>query len=301
MKTDISQMVLAIDGGGSGCRLALAPQQAEPGQPPVAIVETGPANVSSDFEAGCAAIQNGLSLLSGKLGHGIAEICNIPAYLGLAGMTGAAIETRLRQTLPFVQAVIADDQASVARGALGQEDGALLHAGTGSFQAIQTAGCIRCVGGWGPVLGDIGSAHWLGLASLRSCLAASDDLAPHSPLTERLLAQFADAAGIISFATHAKPNEIAQIARDVTAAADTGDATAQQLLRQGAAAMCRDLQVLGWREGMLLCLTGGLAPQYAPYLPAAFGAAVRPLAGSALDGALSLARDYAAQQEAADG
>jgi glucosamine kinase len=80
--------------------------------------------------------------------------------------------TRLRAWARRVQ-VISDAEAAHA-GALGGRDGILLLAGTGSLALGRDArGRWARAGGWGPLLGDEGSAFWLGREWLRSTMDAT--------------------------------------------------------------------------------------------------------------------------------
>lgn len=82
------------------------------------------------------------------------------------------------------------------------EDSLLAHAG-----ALRGAGTVLCVGtgtavlavgarggsvkldGWGPLLGDRGSAHAIGLAGMRAATAARDGVGPPTELADRLVAE----------------------------------------------------------------------------------------------------------------
>lgn len=84
----------------------------------------------------------------------------------------------------------------------------------------------------------------------------------------------------------------------MTRFAGQGDAVAEQIMRQGADEIARALRQLGWNAGMAVALTGGIGPHYLPYLPEDMCAAVIEREAEPLDGAISLAQDFA--QEIAD-
>ena len=173
--------VIAIDGGGTQCRLALDDGKS------IVAAETGSANVSTDFEGALSEISAGLDSLAERAGLTPESLSRIPAFVGLAGMTGETISKRLRTALPFTHVRIEDDRAAALRGALGEADGAIAHCGTGSFFAAQSQGTMRSAGGWGPVLGDEASAHFVGKAALSMTLKSIDGQCPASPLAERIL------------------------------------------------------------------------------------------------------------------
>lgn len=287
MTFDPTLSIIAVDGGGTRCRFALAQGTRR------IEIETGPANVSSDFDGSLQEIQSGLQQLAAAADLPLAALADTPAYLGLAGVISPEIAQRLGRTLPLVQCRIEDDRASALRGALGDADGAIAHCGTGSFLASQISGQRRIVGGWGAVLGDEASAQWLGRRALSACLEVVDGLAPAGSFSDEILAQFGSAAKIVAFAAQASPAEVGGLAPQVTRAAATGDPLACAVLQAGADDIAARLPKIGWRPQMRLCLTGGLAPHYAPFLSAKVQMCLTPASALPLDGALALAKDYA--------
>ncbi|MCB1329520.1 MAG: ATPase, partial [Maritimibacter sp.] len=153
----------------------------------------------------------------------------------------------------------------------------------------------RFVGGWGSRLGDEASSFWIGRVALTGTLAAVDGLRDHSPLSERLLARWGTPAALVIFAAHATPGEIGEVARDVAAAALDGDPLGREVMAAGAAHVVEMLMKLGWTEALAICFTGGLAPAYAPYLPDAMRTALIEAAAPPIDGAVALARAFAAE------
>jgi glucosamine kinase len=221
------------------------------------------------------------------------EVFAAPAFVGLAGVTGPVIAERLRGALPLRHVRIADDRPAAVRGVLGQRDGVIGHCGTGSFYAAQAGGEISLAGGWGPVLGDEASAQWVGRAALRLTLETVDGRLDPAPLSEHLLSRFDGAPGIVEFAGKARPSEFGALAPLVTEAAGRGDALAELIMRQGADEIARAIRHLGWTPRQPVCLTGGIGPHYGRYLPADIQACIASSEGEPLDGAISLAQDFA--------
>ena len=89
MTDQSSTRVLAIDGGGTRCRLALS------GQNTSMTVETGSANVSSDFEGATAELIRGVTEIARISATPIELLAEIPAYAGIAGVTGRDAAARL--------------------------------------------------------------------------------------------------------------------------------------------------------------------------------------------------------------
>lgn len=287
MQSDIPPSVIAVDGGGTRCRLVLdAPSERF-------SVEVGAANVSSDFDATIQEITVGLDKLAAAARLPVATLMGYPAYLGLAGVISRALAERVTAALSLHRARVADDRHTALRGALGVRDGAIAHFGTGSFLGVQIGGQSRLAGGWGSRLGDEGSAFWLGRKALSATLEAVDALIAPSPLTIALLERFGSPAAIVAHAAEAAPDEIASLARMVTDHAVAGDAVGQEIMQAGAAYITWILDRMGWQPDMALCLTGGVGPEYRDYLPAPYAKALIEPEGAPIDGAVALARGFA--------
>ncbi|MDA7429714.1 ATPase [Primorskyibacter aestuariivivens] len=278
---------MAVDGGGTRCRVA-----ARVGGETVSV-ETGSANASTDFNAAIHEVTRGLEQLAARISCPVGALVKVPAFVGLAGVTGEAVADRLRAELPFQHVRIADDRVAAVRGALGPHDGVVAHCGTGSFYAAQIGGAIRLAGGWGPVLGDEASAQWVGRTALQLTLEATDGRRDASPLTMQLLAKFDGADGIIRFAGKARPPEFGAIAPLVTHHAAQGDAISCHIMREGADKITHALDCLGWHPGLAVCLTGGIGPHFRSFLSEVLRSSVADRIGEPIDGAIALALEFA--------
>ena len=277
---------LAVDGGGTRCRIALSMDGA------IHQVEVGAANVSTNFNAACAELRRGLTLLAGQVGIDPVRFEKIPAYLGLAGITGQALADKLAAALPFRRVRIADDRASALYGALGERDGFVAHCGTGSFLAAKQAGKAWFAGGWGPVLGDQASAQWVGRLALSKTLDSTDGLTAPSAMVDHLLYRFDGSAGIVQAAANLSQTEFGALAPVVTEHAGQGDPIARSILQEAADYLSDRMSQMGWQPGLPICLTGGIAPCHASYLPAEMQADLADPLGDPLSGALTLARAF---------
>ena len=278
--------VIAVDGGGTRCRVALATSD------DTCVVEVGAANISTDFDAALAEIALGLSNLCDKTSLSAEQIRELPAYLGIAGTTGLALADKLAKALPLNHAQVEDDRPAALIGALGSRDGAIAHCGTGSFLAASANGIMRLAGGWGPVLGDEASAQWVGRKTLGATLNALDCLAIGTPLVDEILNHFGSSEAIVAFAAKASPADFGLLAQRTTRLAAGGDAIAMSVLTEAAGHIADALPKLGWTSSMALCLTGGIGPVYARYLPADLQSSLVDPAGTPLDGAITLARKF---------
>lgn len=284
--------IIAADGGGTTCRIAY-----DDGEQRL-VVEVGPANVASDYDGAIVRLKDGLKMLATKLNVQPDTLRPVPAYFGLAGVTGEQIAQRVAADLPLDRILVEDDRHPALAGAHQATDGAIAHCGTGSFLALQSQAGRRFAGGWGSVLGDEASAQWIGRRALSVTLDAWDGLVSKSNLTEALLNEFGSTSGIVAFAAAAQPHEFGQIARQVTAAARSGDERAVSLMREGAAHLLQALEAMGWTPAMPLCLTGGIGPHYEAYLPDRARGAVTEPKGAPIDGAIALARAFQVEHSA---
>ncbi|WP_298853127.1 BadF/BadG/BcrA/BcrD ATPase family protein [uncultured Ruegeria sp.] len=284
-------LILAADGGGTRCRVAVYVGSG------THRVEVGAANVSTDFEAACIELQRGLEALASQSGISAGELAQTPAYLGLAGITGDAIAKKLAAALPFQHVRIEDDRAAALRGALGPQDGFVAHCGTGSFVAMQKGGLIRLAGGWGPVLGDQASAQWVGKRALSKALEFTDDVTEPSQLAQDLLSRYGGAAGVVRSAAEMTPSEFGTLAPLVTRFSGRGDKLAMTILQNGADYLADMMKKMGWGAELPICLTGGIGPLYAPYLPLDMQSVLVQPAGDPLSGALALAQAFREEVE----
>ncbi len=275
--------IIAIDGGGTGCRGARIDLRSG------ARVDAvdGPANIS-DFENAIGRISALVSQLCDGVGPDL-----VAAHIGLAGVIDDADAKAVAARLPFGRARVTSDQPTTIVGALGGRDGAVSAIGTGSFVGIQAEGAVRVIGGWGFAAGDQASGAWLGRAVLTYALLMGDGIEAPTPLAERMLEAYGGVAGVTRFSLTARPADYGRLAPDVVRAAEDGDPLAVRLMEEGAAYAAAALRVLGWRPGQRLCLTGGLGPAYARWLPETMNKGLAAPDGTALDGALILARRLA--------
>lgn len=284
---------IGIDGGGTGCRVAIADVDGTT----LARAEGGPANYTSDPGATIENLLSALEVARRSAGLEDAQIAKAAAHLGLAGILGATDSTDLVRRMPMRHVGVSDDRLTSLVGALGARDGVLVSVGTGSFVAKQRQGARTYLGGWGFTIGDQASGAWLGWRLLERCVLVSDGLEPESDLTRMVLAEFdGDPERITRFAQQAGPAEYARYAPRITAAARTGDGQARGLMEAGATYLNACLERIGTGPEDALCLTGSLGAQYAPYLDPRFARHVAEPSGTALDGALFLARQFAASR-----
>lgn len=271
---------LGIDGGGTGCRAALADRDGRI----LGHGAGGPANINTDADGAAASILDATRQALDGTG---ADPRDLIATLGLAGGGMAAAVDRLSGLLPFARMQVVNDAETTARGALGGDDGILAAMGTGSVFAVQRGGVLRQVGGRGFLLGDEGSGAVMGRAILARAMRAADGFVPMTPLLRDLLDEIGGIEGIIAFGNAASPAGFARLAPRVVG---TGDPAAQAVFDAALADVRHILTVLQADAPLPVVFTGGLGSAFARRLT---DWPQRPAQGSGVDGALLMARQMA--------
>lgn len=276
-------LYLGVDGGGTGCRVALADGQGRV----LARAEAGAANIASNPEGALANILTA-SRSAAMQALGTADdaaLGRIRAGLGLAGANASGAALWLGAHLPFAATRIETDAVTAVKGALGQADGIVAAMGTGSVFAVQTHGHVRQIGGWGFWLGDEGSGAVLGRALLARALRAFDGVVPMSPLLQSVLEEFATPDKLVGFSLTARPGDYARFAPRLL---DSDDPAALTITADAVAQVRATIAALQPKTVLPMTFIGGLGPAYAQRIS---DWPQRQAQGSALDGALMLAME----------
>lgn len=276
--------VIGCDGGGTGCRVIIADSSGKT----LAQAMGGPANVASDFEAAIINLRAALATAAALLGHD--DVFAGVAHFGLAGVQSTQDAARVAAQFPFSHITVTEDRTIAVTGALGDTNGILIALGTGTIIAAQRGDDALRIGGWGLQLSDQASGAWLGRLLLSRILLAYDGIEPFSPLMHTIYDRFGRApTALVSFAAAATPADYASFAPQIIAAATAGDTVGLALMQDGAAYLTRALAVLNFAPPDVLCLSGGVGPHYAPYLPTVAQHAIITPKGQAVDGAVQIA------------
>lgn len=268
---------LGVDGGGTGCRAAVCDSTGRI----LGEGRGGPANIASDPDG---ARENILAAATSALPAG-ATLGQLHAVMGLAGANVTQSVARFSPGLPFARLRIDSDALIAVKGALQGDDGVVAAIGTGSVFASQRAGAVRQIGGWGLMLGDEASGAWIGRSILARCLGARDGFVPLTPLLSALMAERGGPDGIVAFAQSARPADLATLAPAVVT---SDDPAAQAVMTAADAHVAAAISLLQGDSPLPVVFLGGLGPVFAQRLAGRW--AIRQSLGSALDGALWLAR-----------
>lgn len=278
--------ILAVDGGGTQCRAAIAALDGTI----LGRATAGSANMATDPQGAMASVVD--AARAALAAGGIAEtpLSSIHAYLGLAGANVEPDHSSLIAGLPFRDTRIVEDSVIAVRGALGPDDGVMAVLGTGSVYGGRRDGRMLRAGGWGFVVGDQGSGARLGRALLEQTLLAHDGVVPKSDLTQSVMREYGDDPNrIVAFGATARPADFARYAPLVFESADQGDTVAMSVVAGAVADVNAALGAIVWDECNHLCLTGGLAENYQHRLAQKFIRILQPVRGNALAGAVELA------------
>jgi N-acetylglucosamine kinase-like BadF-type ATPase len=239
---------MGIDGGGSNLRVIIVDENMNH----LALVGANTANPSIiGFDESKALVQNAMREALSE-----ANVHTVDA-VGI-GIAGATVYRSRDWLLELVGAVLADtyivpssDDEIALVGAIGERQGILVLAGTGSIAyGINALGENLQVGGWGYLLGDVGSGYWLGLQALQLLIQAEDDPAKKESAIIDKLKQYPDLRerhAIIRWLYHERDRSVAKVAtlaQIVFDAAQEGDTQALSIVEEGAAALVASVDIL---------------------------------------------------------
>ncbi len=276
---------LGIDGGGSHCRARIRDDKGAL----LGEAQGGASNIYQDFDG---ALNTILATAQTAADNAGVETAALHAGLGLAGIvTSVGAEKISAARLPFASVTADNDAYAALVGAFSGGDGGIVIAGTGSIGFALVNGTRHMVGGWGFQLGDHGSGAWVGHHAVRRVALAIDGLLQPTRLIEEILARTgATRFDLSRWSEQASPKDHAQFAPIVFECAARGDVQGMTIVIEGAAAISNLGRALLARGAGQVCLLGGLAQVYPPYLDADVKRALVPPAADAMDGAIMMAR-----------
>ena len=227
--------ILAVDAGGTKTEFLLAENGCELARTRTGTIKRVNAD-ACDAERNVGEALDQLERLTGIPASQVERTC-----VGTSGSSVPLVTDWLREC--FGRRVggsltIAGDEEIALDAAFEGGRGVLALAGTGSNVAARDAsGRILTAGGWGPMLADQASGHWIGMEALRrGFLARDEERATQLLERARRLWQLPSMDALIEFANAQMPQRYAsQLAPEVVAAAEAGDAVAAEILERGGA------------------------------------------------------------------
>jgi N-acetylglucosamine kinase-like BadF-type ATPase len=230
---------LGIDAGGTSTRAALAEDTQVLGRAKSGSIKLMRVS-AEEAEVNLHALLADLAKSSGVPITEVASTC-----VGIAGNTVSSVTGWVWQTLgPMLRGdlCVCGDVDIALDAAFPGEAGVLVIAGTGSNTLGRTTrGELVTVGGWGPLLADEGSGHWIGQRALRAALREHDEHGSSKLLNALAAIWNADTLEqLVEIAHTTPPPNFAELARTVVAMATGGDGLAQAVLRAGGRALGDD-------------------------------------------------------------
>jgi N-acetylglucosamine kinase len=243
-----SLVFLGLDGGGTKTRAVLIDLENRE----IARAEGGPSNYHS---VGWAGTRGSLSkAIHTVLGSAAASWDQVAAVgLGMAGIARPRDRQAMRELLvPIVGGAplaITHDAEAALLGGIGRRHGVVLIAGTGTIAyGVNARGQAQRADGWGHLLGDDGSAYWIGRAALRALARACDGRGPPTLLTDILFPDLRihDCDKLVErvYVAGLDVPRIAALAPLVELAALEGDEIARELLGEAGSRLGHTLCVL---------------------------------------------------------
>jgi N-acetylglucosamine kinase-like BadF-type ATPase len=295
---------LGLDAGGTSTRAALAEDERVLGRAKNGSVKVMRVS-AAEAETNLRALLEEVAKSSGVPITKVASTC-----VGTAGYTVSTVTGWIWQTLgPMLRGdlCVCGDVDIALDAAFPGEAGVLVMAGTGSNTLGRTStGELVTVGGWGPLLADEGSGHWIGLKALRVAIHETDEHGSSKLLTALAAQWKADTLEQVVEIAHSIPQpDFAALTRTVVEVAAKGDPLAQAVLRSGGRALGEDAslalrKVLAMEPGAprRVAFTGSVLENIAMVREAMFaeierehpGARMLPEAVDPVEGALWRAR-----------
>jgi N-acetylglucosamine kinase-like BadF-type ATPase len=231
------QLLIGIDAGGTSTKCMAVIEKT------TATIVGGPGNFVSIGQNGFAlllrALQKDLKKATGLDPKEAAGVCIGGAGLGRQHERFAA-EAIAKKLFPHAAIVVTDDATLFLWAAFGAKPGIAVMAGTGSIcmGRGEDARTVRA-GGWGPYLGDPGSAFAIGRRAIVHALAVRDGVEKPSPLVDAVAQHFAvtDALSVLTHIGTGGPGVIASLAPCVLQAAALGEKVAARIVADEAAAL----------------------------------------------------------------
>ncbi|WP_339226604.1 BadF/BadG/BcrA/BcrD ATPase family protein [Oceanobacillus sp. FSL K6-2867] len=260
--------VLGIDGGGTKTKGVITKLNGEK----IAEATVGPTNPNSIKKSDLKKeLCNLFTLLKQQNTSCFFQLKHV--FAGMSGVGHPATKNMVQKVLTdllpeHVNITVETDAINALySGTLGKP-GIVQIAGTGSITfGLNKEGVSTRIGGWGHLIGEMGSGFALGRDALEAAFLAHDGLGKSTIISESLLEHFqaVKLSDIIHFVYQEKNQKerVASLSKIVMKAADNGDQVAQEIIRKNAEYMGKSIAFLliklfYEREEIPIVVTGGI-------------------------------------------
>jgi N-acetylglucosamine kinase-like BadF-type ATPase len=243
--------ILAVDGGGTKCEALLMTTEGDAlafhAVYPDKLSVTGDMGRGRNAQAALAAIQS------------VLKQCNPGGVLHLVGGNGTASYQFRNELKASRVSFWCRNEEEAARACLGVDYALVALAGTGAFGHLHTATVNRHADGFGPVMGDWGSAYQIGREGLRVGMRALLHVHRSSPLLDALARELGGREAEPRLESRliregirimADRTAVASYAALVDQVARTGDPEAIRILEEASGDLAETLQGLVERAGV---------------------------------------------------
>jgi N-acetylmuramic acid 6-phosphate etherase len=193
------------------------------------------------------------------------EIVRAGIFLAGCGTEGdrQSLTGLCAEVWPNVKIVVGSDRDSGLAAALGNADGIVVNAGSGSSITGRRDKRIENAGGWGHILGDAGGGYYLSIQALRLILREYDLHRGEVQFTTKILRALSlnNLDELVRWAQTADKMEVAMLTPVVFEAAAGGDARVIEIIEEGARVLCEYTEAVANRLQVLapkVVLIGGL-------------------------------------------
>jgi N-acetylglucosamine kinase-like BadF-type ATPase len=234
---------LAVDAGGTKADLILATDDTV-----LARVQVGSIKILNtppdEAEANFASALEQLERATGVLARHLTRTC-----IGTSGFSVPSVLEWLRKQHEMRaggELILCGDEEIALDAAFHGGRGVLALAGTGSNVIGRTADARRVrAGGWGPVLGDEGSGHWIGLRAVRAIFHSIDERRS-TMLQDAILDawQLESLQQLIQLGNSADLRIFAELTPVVVRCADTNDEVALKVLESAGSELARLIELV---------------------------------------------------------
>ena len=234
---------VALDGGGTKTQCWVADEdqvlgKASTGSVKLMVVDEATATSRLQDLVRAAAKDAGVEL------SGVTRTC-----MGLAGISSESVRHWAGQALAGVvggEVLLCGDVDVAFEAAFRGGPGVLVIAGTGSnLMGRCKDGTVVGVGGWGPILGDEGSGHWIGLEAIKVALRA-EDRGVETCLLKDIESYWAlhNHGELVAYANRRTRVEFSELTAVVARCADGGDALAASVLERAGQELAEQVSLL---------------------------------------------------------